>query len=503
MEPKTILKCALFAAFIVCLYVSIPHLAWTFHSWESGPEDTPLSVSILGFSLLSTSSEWLNAYLQAMSIDVIIALLSITLTNSKRKTQMGMGYTFVGLLIGISWLFNWMYAKAHAPTSGGIWTHAEFWGLIHLDTLTPIITSALPVFALAFTVMIDKLTGEKMTAEQLAQEATELEALSIQQRRIAEIKRSNNINGATALIDAGVNIFGHIGNTVKKPSKTVVTPNQMDVNIQSDEPSIDGVTPNQSEANTQSDNGSKSGVTPDQSGESNDSKSGVTHTQSASNKASDDPSKKDIGQSNNASDKPSENGSKSHSKASPNGSTSRLFVPLDEAVNLLQYDLQYVKVLRTKGVLRTHPKNPDLITIASINAVNAKKQSASKNTTKEVSATAPMPSDEKVIEGTKEVSDSASIPSNESAIESPKKESATTPTPTSESVIEADKEESGDDANKLDIALVELRNNPSITDEELAKLLKCKRPASARFWRLKAGELLSKEKITDPSLPIV
>lgn len=44
--------------------------------------------------------------------------------------------------------------------------------------------------------------------------------------------------------------------------------------------------------------------------------------------------------------------------------------------------------------------------------------------------------------------------------------------------------------DKLEITLSILRDNPAITDEELAPHLNLKRPASARFWRLKALEML-------------
>ena len=36
-----------------------------------------------------------------------------------------------------------------------------------------------------------------------------------------------------------------------------------------------------------------------------------------------------------------------------------------------------------------------------------------------------------------------------------------------------------------------LKDHPSCTDEELAQHLQLKRPASARFWRLKVKELLA------------
>lgn len=44
--------------------------------------------------------------------------------------------------------------------------------------------------------------------------------------------------------------------------------------------------------------------------------------------------------------------------------------------------------------------------------------------------------------------------------------------------------------NKLDLALQIVSNNRSITDEELAKALQMKRPVSARFWRIRALEIL-------------
>lgn len=45
--------------------------------------------------------------------------------------------------------------------------------------------------------------------------------------------------------------------------------------------------------------------------------------------------------------------------------------------------------------------------------------------------------------------------------------------------------------DKLELTLKAIKDNPEITDEELAKILEIKRTASARFWRLKADELLS------------
>ncbi|GER85691.1 MAG: hypothetical protein IMW90_22170 [Thermogemmatispora sp.] len=45
--------------------------------------------------------------------------------------------------------------------------------------------------------------------------------------------------------------------------------------------------------------------------------------------------------------------------------------------------------------------------------------------------------------------------------------------------------------DKLQMTIEVLKSNPSITDEALAQYLALKRPASARFWRLKALEILN------------
>jgi hypothetical protein len=56
---------------------------------------------------------------------------------------------------------------------------------------------------------------------------------------------------------------------------------------------------------------------------------------------------------------------------------------------------------------------------------------------------------------------------------------------------------SGENTDKLQVTLEALRANPDLTDEALAACLSLKRPASARFWRLKAIEILNTEKEKD------
>ncbi|MBO0778593.1 MAG: hypothetical protein J2P37_07160 [Ktedonobacteraceae bacterium] len=48
--------------------------------------------------------------------------------------------------------------------------------------------------------------------------------------------------------------------------------------------------------------------------------------------------------------------------------------------------------------------------------------------------------------------------------------------------------------DKLQVTMEALKANAELTDEELAELLSLKRPASARFWRLKALEILNAQE---------
>ncbi len=55
--------------------------------------------------------------------------------------------------------------------------------------------------------------------------------------------------------------------------------------------------------------------------------------------------------------------------------------------------------------------------------------------------------------------------------------------------------------DKLQMTIEALKANPDITDEELAQNLSLKRPASARFWRLKAIEILNSNREQVGSIP--
>jgi hypothetical protein len=71
----------------------------------------------------------------------------------------------------------------------------------------------------------------------------------------------------------------------------------------------------------------------------------------------------------------------------------------------------------------------------------------------------------------------------------------------------AEEEEEEEETGKLGATIAALKSNPSITDEELSKILHLKRIASVRFWRLKAGNFMKEqgkqEAHTDPEINAV
>lgn len=158
-------------------------------------------------------------------------------------------------------------------------------------------------------------------------------------------------------------------------------------------------------------------------------------------------------------------GQSSH-QASPSTSLSgRSVVSVEEAAKMLLVEPKTVETLRNKGILKAHPGNRDRITIASIRSYDEKRSRKPKSTFK--------------------VSSSTPVDANQPGL-------MVVPDEIPETRVDA-----------LEITFAALKEKPDMTDEELADRLHLKRPASARFWRIKADEILKAssshpEPITEP-----
>jgi hypothetical protein len=145
-------------------------------------------------------------------------------------------------------------------------------------------------------------------------------------------------------------------------------------------------------------------------------------------------------------------GQESHQGSLSSAMSGRSLVSVEEAARMLLIEPKTVETLRNKGILKAHPGNKDRITIASIRTYDEKRSRKPKAALKAPS--------------------SAVIDANQPGL----------------MIVPDEPLETGVDA--LDITCAALKEHPEITDEELAEKLHLKRPASARFWRLKADEVM-------------
>ena len=185
----------IWAGFVALLAVSVPKIAWVFRSYED-----PHALMIAGID-----ARWLIPFFVAICIDALILALTYAVSVDRaRASQFGM-WCFVGLLCGLSYFCNYLYNAAYAPV-GSIW-NTPFVG-----TVTPFIISGVPLFALCYTLILQRIDGQ---GETLEEKATRLESEQAAKERIATIKRESSVNGVTALFDAGMSVFGHVKNRVK------------------------------------------------------------------------------------------------------------------------------------------------------------------------------------------------------------------------------------------------------------------------------------------------
>lgn len=213
------LKIFFWVAFAAFLGASIPHVAWFFSVFEpiNGPD---------GWFY------WIVSYGIAISIDVTVFLLSMTVAGlarqKKSKVLIISVWLFILTLAGLSWFINGKYA-IHFEQSGVIAPspvviHLFILPDIHIADLNPIIASCFQALAVAYTWISDKIaSGEQIkTAEELEQEANELERKIIQQARIDTAKRERRRSVVNGLIDEGKGLVKHAINKENKAEETPV-----------------------------------------------------------------------------------------------------------------------------------------------------------------------------------------------------------------------------------------------------------------------------------------
>jgi len=184
-------------AFASFLAASIPHVAYFFRAFE--PQAT------VGQDPLFY---WGIAYALAVSIDVMIVLLSVTVAQLKHQ-RVGRGtilsiWAFILLLTGLSWFINWQYARqfSSAMLNQVAGTHLNLYFFSpNVGQIDPVIASMFQVFAIAYTYIADKIAMSKpKTAEELKQETDEEEARVKELARLEDIRKRRRQQRVAAMV---------------------------------------------------------------------------------------------------------------------------------------------------------------------------------------------------------------------------------------------------------------------------------------------------------------
>ncbi|MFL5705817.1 MAG: hypothetical protein ACJ8AG_23755, partial [Ktedonobacteraceae bacterium] len=181
--------------FAVFLSASIPHLAAYYRHFDPNATGWP------------DFAYWIISYLIAIVIDVTDLLVSIAVLkeiNRGTPKRRLIGYwAFIVFVMALSWLVNWQYNIVYGTQAFARADSQQIFGIL-VGSVNPIIGSAFQMLLLVYTAMAHKFAEKpvKKTAEQLRQEADELEQVAMQQARIDAVKKMQNDNKVDALIDS-------------------------------------------------------------------------------------------------------------------------------------------------------------------------------------------------------------------------------------------------------------------------------------------------------------
>jgi hypothetical protein len=355
--------------YVVFLSASIPHIAAYFRHFDpattNGMED---------------AFYWTIAILIAVVIDVSDVLVSLAVmkaqANGAKFSDVFGFWLFILLIMTLSWFFNWQYNVVFGTSAFRAVDRMVIWGTITVGEVNPVIGSAFQLLLLVYTGMAYKFAQKPKTLslEELEQQAKEAEQRAIYQARVDAVKKAQREQSRQ-------NFFEALKQTKKGVTTLVKGEDEDPLSALTCEESADQHEEIQAEMNA-ADSEEYAAVDPGNTESMGLSETGVSEPL---------------------------NGSR-------NGSTRRVYVSLEEAVELLQYDLSYVKSLRTKGVLKTAGRNSNLISIASIHAILSKKQATMKKQGKGFEMTTGMATGESVNDpGMKEALEHDSDTSDDSA----------------------------------------------------------------------------------------
>jgi len=193
--------------FSLCAYLiaSLTHVEWVFRLFEP---HTAITWNLLLFQVDARDVE---AFSQAIGIDVLTSLLIAFCILSEKKAYTAIMVVIIATLIVYSFLFNFVYAEANSPVGvTNLWNVPLLFGLTTIGAVIPLMVSAYPLFILAYTFIAIFIRGVKeVSVEDLRRKADLIEDMQREKDRITEAKRSARLNRINGLIDTASAIRDH------------------------------------------------------------------------------------------------------------------------------------------------------------------------------------------------------------------------------------------------------------------------------------------------------
>jgi len=203
-KVNTFLQWFFWFAYASFLLASIPHVAYFFRAFEIHNDGQDLIW-------------WIVAYVIALSIDVTVFLLSVSVANMHRahkSTGLILSvWAMIVALTAFSWFMNYKYATHFASTTMLSPTPLTIPWLGTIHDVNPLLASMFQVLAVAYTWIADKIVSDEKpkTAAELKADADELAQVLTERKRMAVMKR--------AMKEETGGLIGNIGSTIRRAKR--------------------------------------------------------------------------------------------------------------------------------------------------------------------------------------------------------------------------------------------------------------------------------------------
>lgn len=321
--------------FGVFLAASIPHIAMYFRHFDPVTTDA------------SNVFYWLIAYALAIVLDISDVLVSIAVMKAQgegRRVRDVLPYWFfIAFITAFSWFVNWQYNVVFG-TAQFHTVDAYHIGIVSIGQINPIIGSAFQLLLLVYTGMAHKFSQHvertEKSLDDLKQEAEEATQRAALLRAIQDAKKEGKTSVIQHLKGAALETKQAINEVLSSPEKTGISPaiNVLE-NAVIDPPKERHTDPLLEQVTILEDASFDTSITKTKDEE----------------KALDSP--------------PYERQKDEDKNTASHKDSGRSTVTINEAATMLNTSVKQVRIWRTKGMLKTAPRNKELLTIKSINAL--------------------------------------------------------------------------------------------------------------------------------------